>query len=287
MAKIVTFLTSGTTWTVPSDFSIANIVEVIGAGGGNGGSSGVTYVFGGGGGGYAKNINLSLTPGANITYQVGQGVSGGAGTDTWFNGASLVAATLGATGGAVGYRGNTSSTAVAAGGVGSGSGATTYTGGSGGKYLTSQGGGGGGAAGLNGNGNNGSTTSDSGGSGDAGFGGAAGGGNGTEWDGTHGSGGGGNTNQNGGQYGAGAGGGTPSATIGGNGLIVITYWTPTIVTMTNITFAISSTLVGIVSAISIATRTFLITGNNLSITLGSVFRYVTKSISNWTNQNKS
>ncbi len=62
--------TGNQTWTVPVDWNSANnTIECIGAGGDGGvqaGSGG-----GGGGGAYAKVFNLSLTPGATITYSVG------------------------------------------------------------------------------------------------------------------------------------------------------------------------------------------------------------------------
>lgn len=63
------YLTSGTTWTVPSDWtSSSNTIEAIG-GGGHGASN--NHGGGSGGGGaYAKISNLSLTPGASVTYRV-------------------------------------------------------------------------------------------------------------------------------------------------------------------------------------------------------------------------
>jgi hypothetical protein len=54
------YLTSGTTWTVPSDWNTAsNTIEVIGGGGG--GQTGGTVSVGGGGGAYAESTNVSLT----------------------------------------------------------------------------------------------------------------------------------------------------------------------------------------------------------------------------------
>src|SRR6185436_6099102 len=61
------FLTSGTTWKVPNDWSNAsNTVECIGGGGNdfNAGTSGAGP-GGAGGGAYAKSVNLSLTAGSN------------------------------------------------------------------------------------------------------------------------------------------------------------------------------------------------------------------------------
>ncbi|MBP9832165.1 MAG: hypothetical protein KBC74_01375 [Candidatus Pacebacteria bacterium] len=62
------FLTSGTTWTVPADWSDVDTIETIGGGGhgaqnNNGGGSG-------GGGAYASITNLDLTAGASVTYRV-------------------------------------------------------------------------------------------------------------------------------------------------------------------------------------------------------------------------
>lgn len=254
----VTFLTSGTSYSTPGDWNNAvNTVECVG--GGSGGCSGqfnVSTGVGGGGGAYAKVSNLTLA--GSITYAVGSGSNGSfnssptsGGGDTYFNGASLGAASVGANGGSAGTYG---STTLAAGGLASSSvGTTKYNGGSSATGTTSLNGttgvggtGGGGAAGLNGAGNNGSagTTAPAGGaggSGDAGSGGSSGaaasnGGAGTEWDGSHGSGGGGGGSSSagvaagtGGLYGAGGGGGwasTVNNVSGGNGkqgLVVITY----------------------------------------------------------------
>jgi hypothetical protein len=107
------YITSGTTFIVPSDWnSNNNTVETIGAGGG--GSNGFTG-NGGGGGAYAEISNLSLTEGAPVTYNVGASGPGGAqsnsvnlggtaGGDTWFNGASLAGSSVGAKGGKVAGR---------------------------------------------------------------------------------------------------------------------------------------------------------------------------------------
>lgn len=78
----VIFLTSGTTWTVPNDWNVANNeVECVG-GGGTGATGSGTY--GGGGGAYSANTNLNLTPGASITIAIG-----GADGDTCFGGSTL------------------------------------------------------------------------------------------------------------------------------------------------------------------------------------------------------
>src|SRR5487761_228627 len=97
-SKIV-FLTSGTAWTVPSDWNSAdNQIEAVGAGGG--GSNGYGYGNGGGGGAYAKINNLALTSGNSISYAAGAAGAGGAasssaahagtaGGSSYFNGTSL------------------------------------------------------------------------------------------------------------------------------------------------------------------------------------------------------
>ncbi|HVV39417.1 MAG TPA: DUF2341 domain-containing protein, partial [Candidatus Paceibacterota bacterium] len=205
------YLTSGTTWTVPSDWnSASNTIEVIGGGGGG---AGYTNQLcgpdgGGGGGGYSKISNLSLTPGASITYAVGSAGAGSAGCgagssggDSWFNAASMAGCVsagptvcVGAKGG---QGGQTSGVAGTGGSSASGVGTTKYSGGSGGA-----GGGGsanssgGGAAGPQGNGGAGNiSASASFTTGGAGGGGAGGGGSGTN----------------------GSAGGTPSGSTGGAG----------------------------------------------------------------------
>src|ERR1700756_611559 len=71
-------LTSGTTWTVPSDWSGGNTIECIGGGGaGETGSPSPTSGGGGGGGAYSKAVNVTLTPGATVTIAIGTGGTGG------------------------------------------------------------------------------------------------------------------------------------------------------------------------------------------------------------------
>ena len=163
----VIFLTSGTSWVVPSDWNSANnTVEVIGGGGGGadstngGGGSGQ----GGGGGAYAKKTNVTLTPGATVTIAVGAAGSSGSfnstgptvGGDTYFcnstsNCASITdtAVLAGAKGGGVGNPGTGDG---GFGGASSGSvGDVTNSGGDGGHFVCG-GSGGGGAAGAHGNG---------------------------------------------------------------------------------------------------------------------------------------
>ena len=93
------FIVSGTSWTVPGDWSNSNTIETIGGGGGGGTANSVGSGTGGGGGGYSKITNLSGLSGS-ITLSVGSGgSSGAAGGDTWFNGASIGASSVGAKGG--------------------------------------------------------------------------------------------------------------------------------------------------------------------------------------------
>ena len=129
------FLTSGTSWSVPSDWSnSANTIEVIGGGGG--GASAAGAPAGGGGGAYSKITNLSLTPGGSANIQVGSGGSmGNAGGDTWFNGSggTCAAQSVCAKGGSTGS-GTTGGTGGAS---GSGTGSTKYSGGKGGDSTHS------------------------------------------------------------------------------------------------------------------------------------------------------
>jgi hypothetical protein len=150
-------LTTGTTWTVPSDWNNSNnTIYMIG-----GGASGATGAVsgnnraaggGGGGGGYTAVTNFSTTPSTVINYQVG--VAGTttitAGSTTWNTGAYTAGG---------GTRGTATTTPTSAGGAG---GTGTYAGGTGGAgsfgtvALTGYGAGaGGGAGGPNGVGGNG------------------------------------------------------------------------------------------------------------------------------------
>lgn len=177
----VTFLTAtgAGTYNVPGDWNSSNnSIECIGGGGGGGwGSGGGTTAAGGGGGGaYSKVDNLSLTPGGTASYNVGAGglganPTGNAGGDSWFNGASLGASSVGAKGGI----GGTSGAAGASGGsAASGVGTTKTSGGNGGTqggaYVSGTGGGG--AGGPNGNGANGGQNTGAGNAGAGGGGGA-------------------------------------------------------------------------------------------------------------------
>src|SRR2546428_643566 len=63
------FLTSGTSWIVPTDWnSDPNTIEVVGGGGG----APYRHQGGGGGGGaYSRIENLHLVPGAVVQYTIG------------------------------------------------------------------------------------------------------------------------------------------------------------------------------------------------------------------------
>lgn len=189
-----TVLTSGSSWTVPSNWNNAdNIIRVIGGGGGGGNAKkppGNYGAGGGGGGAYSRRSNLTLTPGSSVSYSIGAsgsistvggGASGGAGGDTWFNGASCAGASVCAKGGSGGT--GAAAGGTPAGGTGgqaaSGVGDVRYSGGNGGNGGGSSnggGGGGGGAGGPSGNGGNGGAGDSSGGGGGGGAanGGAAG-----------------------------------------------------------------------------------------------------------------
>ena len=223
------FLTTGSTWTVPTDWvNSNNSIEVIGAGGGGGGAfqqstgNGGEGGGGGGGGGYSKALNVTLTPGATVSINIGTAGGGGAssvsgtgGGDTYLCNSTIscssitdTAVVAGAKGGDAGAAGTSTVVGAGGGGGASGSGVGNVNrdggaGGSGGPFSSSTGGGGGGgggAAGPSSNGNGGVTptadTHGNGGQGDGTSGGAGGtansgnGSNGTEYDGSHGAGGG-------------------------------------------------------------------------------------------------
>lgn len=229
----VIVITSGTTWTVPGDWSsTSNTIEVIGAGGnGNPRCSLFPQTIGGGGGAYSKIANLVEAPGATVNIHIG-GESGGNQVSgsmdgVWVGSSSTVFAESGWDGGDCGGagRGGQSSNGI---GSAKNNGAAGTTG----PGLGAGVGGGGGAGGPHGTGFS-ATASGSdfvGGVGDSGFGGAGGttapgaGGAGTEMAGGVGAGGGGGAKASvgggaGGLYGGGAG----YNMSGGPGLIVITY----------------------------------------------------------------
>lgn len=273
----VSFITTTGSWPVPVDcIGVSGLsgefIDTIGGGGSGGVSFGGIGASGAGGGGWSRvTSGVSLTPGGSATAQIGSGAAsvstssfgsfnGNAGGDTWFNGASLAASSVGAKGGGGGSA--ISSVGAVAGGAGgaaaSGVGATKRSGGRGGNVISGSSAvatGAGGAAGTNANGNQGvddggtPNTGTAGGSGDGGSGGAGSagngagstsvGGNGAEYDSTHGSGGGSGgannfsspvTTGNGGGYGGGSGGirsgggtGTCTTGVGYQGLAVVSY----------------------------------------------------------------
>jgi len=235
--QCLVYLTSGSSWTVPSDWnSAANTVEVIGGGGG-----GASYASNGGGGGgggaYSFNANLALTAGNSVTYSVGTGgTAGNAGGDTYFNAASCAVSPVCAKGGSPG----STSTGGSGGLASAGTGTTTKNGGFGNDENTTvtKGGGGGGAGGPSAAGKptaaGGTAVTGghaNGANGGVGGGAGAQGGRGSEWDSnyaTGGGGGGGLSGANGGHggyYGGGGGGSGMGGTggTGGDGLIVISY----------------------------------------------------------------
>jgi len=224
------FLTSGTSWSVPSDWNNAdNTIECIGAGGNGAQNSKSTHYAGAGGGGgaYASTANVALTSGS-VSYLI---ALGGSGSATYFQnssgttilscgaGGNASDATAGTAGTAItgtGFAGGVGGSATAdrntRGGGGGGSSAgpagTGKAGGAGGANLANGGGGGGGA-------NNGSAgVSSSGASGGAGGNGNAGSGGGTA--GTGAVGGAGTAGTGGG---GGGGGGGSTAYAGGAGAI--------------------------------------------------------------------
>lgn len=235
-------------WIVPTYWNnVSNSIECISAGG-----AGSHLGGGGGAGGYSRAVNVALTPGQALTYQVGDARSqANHGLfDTWIGGVDVTTSICGIDGGFPTF----TATGGVAGGLfyGHGFGGVggsqlvnapySYPGGAGGTGGNSGafGGGGGGAGGPNGTGVTGANDAGGvagvGGAGDAGFGGAGGGvgvngSPGTEW--TYrtviaGAGGGGGgtaigsgTVGNGAIYGGGGGGGSAGDSLAGQGIIVI------------------------------------------------------------------
>lgn len=189
---IQVLLTSGSTYTLPANWTNNYNVSVYGSGGSGGNwPSGYTYGGGGGGGGgfaYTSNIGVALTAGQTVSISVG---------DTTFVSSARLRASAGTAGGS----GSNFPGAKGIGGVGSGTAATiTRSGGDGavagtGTSISLAGGGGGGAGGPTSNG--GTATGFPGGAGGGGLagsggsansgsggergGGGAGSGNGTGW----------------------------------------------------------------------------------------------------------
>lgn len=195
------YITSGTSWTAPSDFTSNNKIECYG--GGAPGQAGT----GGGGGSYAKILNITgITPGSSHTIHIGSAGN----RDTYFNATSLANAVSNGTSVSCGAQGASGATGGAS---GSSCGTTKFSGGNGSGGGGSVGsGGGGGCAGPNGAGGNG------GGGGAVNYGGGGGGGGANG--GTNGGTGGtnvGGTGGNGGRTGTGGGASNASGTAGTGG----------------------------------------------------------------------
>jgi hypothetical protein len=218
-SKIWAFLTSGTSWTAPSDWITTASTEIHVLGGGGGGSGNITTTIaggaGGGGAGYTKAVSVTIVPSNSYTFAIGSAGSGSAGSTTTSTGGTggtstflVGVTTYTATGGTGGVATSVPTSTAGSGGVGS-NGSLNYTGGGGGTGTTTgtttrPAGGGGGAAGPSGNGAKGGNGFASGGSGS---GGGGGGGNG-----------GGTAGSNGTASAGGAGGNTAlGVKIGGNG----------------------------------------------------------------------
>ena len=232
-------------WHVP--YGVTSItVECYGGGGGGGGRGSWTDAApGGGGGGYGKSI-ISVNCGQLYYYAVGGGgaKNGGDGGDSWFgsnqNGSSPIAKGAGGGGGGGNCTIIIGSTcgSPGSGGTANVGNVTTKNGGNGGEAGRDGGGGGGGAGGLTGDGSPGNNGGDSnGGGGGAGGGGAAGSGG---AGGDHACCNGGNGNIYGGGGGGPGDGKGPvwnityyDGGVGAQGIIIITYTTPS--TPSNIT----------------------------------------------------
>jgi hypothetical protein len=214
----VIVLTSGTSWSVPGDFTTTNTEETWAPGGGGEGDDSLGGGAGGSGG-YSSVSSLTLS--GSITIKIGTGGAGGNGANgspgsgpTYFNGSSLATSSVGSNPGQGAIFSGTGAGTGGAGGTTTGAVGTVKTAGSAGgnggddPSFGGPGGGGGGAPGPNGAGAVGATpptgvgndTGGAGGAGDSGSGGAAGTG------GTSGSknGGAGGANTNGGGGGGGA-----------------------------------------------------------------------------------
>jgi len=179
--QIYYVLTTGTSWTVPSDFdSTNNNIYIIGGGAGGGGAIATGTAGnkvgggGGGGGGFTGISNLSLTPSSSVSYAIGAGGTGLAGATTSPYGPSGSGGTTTFSSYSAGGGSGTLTTlsTTSPGGVG-GTG-LTYNGGTGGTApfgtnATNGGGGGGGSGGVDGagvTGANGTTAGGAGGAGD-------------------------------------------------------------------------------------------------------------------------
>ena len=86
MATKTVFYLSGTTAAIPSDYDSSNNTWYAFGAGGQGGLGGTNTSSGGGGasGAFSSQTNIILTPGSNVTIQVGLGNGGNAsGNDTF------------------------------------------------------------------------------------------------------------------------------------------------------------------------------------------------------------
>ncbi|CAB4123039.1 Concanavalin A-like lectin/glucanases superfamily [uncultured Caudovirales phage] len=288
ITKVVT-ITSGSSWTVPTDWTNTNTIDVIGGGAGGktapGGGGGLNVSGGGGGGGaWSRISNLILTSGTSVSISVGVGgTANTVGGASWFNGSNLSVASVSAAGGSVGYGGGAGG---AGGQTSAGIGNIKFSGGGGGNIVgiyNGGGSGGGGAGGPIANGNVGitftsSTLGSNGGSGDGGSGGAGGGSGsgglgqtGTEYSitttnppTTVGSGGGGGggaggtsgyAGGGGGLYGGGGGGGGAgsdnSLGVGGSGAngVIIISYTPAVTATTTVAAWINISSIGTIKTI--------------------------------------
>lgn len=231
MTTKVVFITSGTTFNVPSDFNVLNnTIECIGGGGGAFKGKSGTYDAGAGGGAYSKSVNQILTPSSTVNVNIGSGGIGSTtantpgtnGGDTWIanNITATLITSLGVVSGAKGGTCTATSSGTAAnqislGGASAscialGTGSIAFSGGTG--HTCS----GGGAGGPNGAGADGGFGSGVTGAGNAG-GGGGGGGGGTKGGFT--SSGTGGTLGQGGNNSSGGGGGAVAATNNSNGTV--------------------------------------------------------------------
>jgi hypothetical protein len=133
-------LTSGTSWTVPSNVTRV-YAQVIGGGGGGGcHSANGAYASQGGGGGYSAGW-LTVTPGGTVSIGVGAGGNGSASTGaSGSTGGTTTFGTISATGGGGGQSADVYSTSLSGGAGGTGSGGTlNLTGQTGGSAFTNSG----------------------------------------------------------------------------------------------------------------------------------------------------
>jgi hypothetical protein len=156
-------LTSGTSWTVPSDWnSSQNDIYLLGGGGGGSGSVVVSLAgnhvsgSGGGGGGFTSVSNVALTPSSSVAYAIGAAGTSGTGSTTasTAGGGGTTSFNTGAYSATGGGGGSATTTTTTVGTAGTGS---TYNGGQGGSgtaagNVSNAGGGGGGSGGINGSG---------------------------------------------------------------------------------------------------------------------------------------